>query len=56
VSTSNAYNAPPRTLSKGWHGFSVRAKDHEGHWSNAATINILIADITKVTLPLVLKP
>jgi hypothetical protein len=56
VSTERTFKAPPRTLSKGWHGFSVRAKDNEGGWSNAATINILIADITRVTLPLVIKP
>ena len=54
------YNAPPRTLSNGWHGFSVRAKDNEGHWSKAATHSILLVEDLSVPyrlfLPLLLRP
>ncbi len=53
------YNAPPRTLSNGWHGFSVRAQDNEGHWSKAATQTILLVeDLTKRTifLPFLMRP
>jgi hypothetical protein len=56
VSNQKAYNAPPRTLSRGWHGFSVRAKDNEGHWSNAVTFSIFVGDDYKIHIPVIFKP
>jgi hypothetical protein len=60
--TGQAYNAPPRTLSNGWHGFGVRAKDNEGNWSKPASINILLVEPNddpsthKIFLPFNQKP
>jgi hypothetical protein len=57
VSNQKTLNAPARTLSEGWHGFSVRAKDNEGHWSNPLTVNIYIgAPLHYLHIPLVIRP
>lgn len=51
--TGSHYNAPPRTLSNGWHGFGVRVKDNDGKWSKPQTIKLLIVeDIHTVFIPL----
>jgi hypothetical protein len=55
--TGNKYNAPPRTLSNGWHGFSVRAKDNDGHWSKPVKIDLYVADeIYHINLPMTVNP
>ena len=50
-------NVPPRTLSNGWHGFSVRGKDNDGQWSKAITKDsVLVAEHLFIThLPLTIK-
>jgi hypothetical protein len=51
------YNAPPRTLSNGWHGFSVRAKDNDGHWSKPVKFDMYVAeDIFHIHLPMTVNP
>ncbi len=55
--TGNRYNAPARTLSNGWHGFSVRAKDNDGKWSKSVNFSVLIADtIYRSSMPMMLHP
>ena len=51
--TDSHFNAPPRTLSNGWHNFSVRAKDNDGQWSRPFSVRILIVeDVHTVFLPM----
>jgi len=51
--SGSRFNAPPRTLSNGWHTFSVRAKDNDGKWSKPAYVRVLIVDeIHTIFLPL----
>lgn len=55
--TGNRFNAPPRTLSIGWHGFSVRAKDNDGGWSKPVKIDLYVAeDIYRIHLPMTVNP
>ncbi len=55
VSSDRYFKAPPRTLSKGWHGFGFRAKDHEGHWSNTVSFEIFVAEtVYRVQMPSIL--
>ncbi len=55
VSSDRYFKAPPRTLSNGWHGFSFRAKDHEGHWSKTVTYDIFVAEtVHQVRMPSIL--
>jgi len=54
--TGKAFNAPARTLSEGWHGFSVRAKDNEGSWSRSVTVEIYIGTLLHyLHIPLVIN-
>jgi hypothetical protein len=54
--TGKMYNAPARNLAKGWHGFSVRANDAEGSWSNVVSYELYVLTGTnKVFIPLVIK-
>lgn len=55
--TGKAFNAPARTLSEGWHGFSVRAKDNEGSWSRSVTVEIYVGTLLHyLHIPVVIRP
>ncbi len=50
-------NVPPRVLSNGWHGFSVRGKDNDGNFSKSITKeNVLVAEMLYFThLPITIR-